>query len=41
MSDQPVTWFDEKRNEWVRSDGTPVCQDHGHPIASCPFHRKD
>lgn len=35
-----TVWFDTKRNEWVSSNGTPVCQDHGDLLPGCRFCRK-
>jgi hypothetical protein len=32
-------YFDAKENEWARTDGKRVCQDHGN-LEPCPHHRK-
>jgi hypothetical protein len=36
----PVIGYNEKRGQWVASDGSAVCQDHAH-IQPCPYqHRR-
>jgi hypothetical protein len=30
-----VTYFDSKENEWMSTDGRPVCQDHNNYLP-CP-----
>lgn len=40
VTDEVVNcWWDAKTDTWHRADGKPACQDHLHPVDTCPFHK--